>query len=626
MSTAEPPATRRALVLGCVAEDLPGVAESARRMAKLLLEGYGFTALIELIGADTTAEQIVSAFVELLRVTREGDAVVFYYAGHGGMFHVRQPGAAYLRKAAVQAPALRESGLAGFRGILGSELSRWLDALAERTANVTVILDCCGAADLLRVGDRGIRHPCTLAFDAELRASAKRSTVTRGGDHGGPRIALLLASTSGSRSYPDPNSEELLFSRLLCDELQDRERAARSTWDELVLRLREQTRQQWPQQLSGVEGARFRLPFTTDVGCPTSDYYLGAVREGRFVVVEAGAFAGIAEGDEFEVVIHGWDHERDGRRIATGTVDTVGASEFTLHLTKITVIPPKVVHVRRLAVTPQSALYIDPAVDSALPDWRPGAQWQRSPSNDAAAHVLLTPEGGAIDVRDLHGELIARVELGADAAPRLDAALARAACWAQVWRSLHDTSVDPLGCCFEVSWGLRVARGPEASERLLAPGAAVSPSCDEVLFLSLKNPGSEPRLYARAFRVRADRAIEHWNDSAAGTAMEAGQRIYLGDTTLGGGCGIRPEWPEHLPADAFREVGAREWAILVVSTHEITRTLLPSVIERARTRGPRSVYRGHTDSDPRFTLMLIPYGLLGASSSASAGATSTPGR
>ena len=616
-----PPGARRALVIGRVTDDLPGVAASVHRLVALLRDEYRFAApdTVVLLGADATLERIVAAFVALLRATRDGDAVVFYYAGHGGVLDVPQPGSLARVRERVLTTDLRRTRPGDFRGLLGSELSRWIDAIASSTANVIVILDCCGAADLVRLHDAGARHPCTLAFEAELKEIAREHAISRSSHDAGPRIALLLASTSGSQSYPDPHSDELLFSRLLCDELADRVSAARSTWDEIVLRVREQVRRRWPVQLPGVEGARFRFPFTTRVGRPAPEFYIGAVRGSRHVAVEAGPLAGIARDDRFEVVVHGWGVARRGHRIAVGEVDTIDAAGFTLRLTQIQRVLPAVVHVRRIQGPTHGPLYVEPRVELALSGWRPGAMWRRAPAEGATAHVVLAPGEAAVDVRDLDRELIARIELAsADAAARLDAALDRAARWAQVWRSLHDTHVDPLGG-FTASWGLLTAAGSAAQERLLAPGAAVSVSSDDLLFLALTNPGHEPRLYARAFRVRGDRAIEPWDDSSTGTAMAAGEKVYLGDTTLGPGRGIRPRWPERLPADAFGATGAREWAILVVSTHPIARTLLPTDLDHAHTRDGEPVYRTAYDGGddrPRYSLLPVAYGLLAAPASA----------
>src|SRR5688572_9941434 len=84
--------TARALLIGRVAPDLPGVAESVAAMAELLREVHGFDDVCAVVGAEATAAGIRAAFLELVRVTQAGDAVVVYYAGHGSLMYTAPGG------------------------------------------------------------------------------------------------------------------------------------------------------------------------------------------------------------------------------------------------------------------------------------------------------------------------------------------------------------------------------------------------------------------------------------------------------------------------------------------------------------------------------------------------------
>jgi hypothetical protein len=119
------------------------------------------------------------------------------------------------------------------------------------------------------------------------------------------------------------------------------------------------------------------------------------------------------------------------------------------------------------------------------------------------------------------------------------------------------------------------------------------------MFFRVDNTGVLQRLYTRAYRLRADRTLEHWQDVADGVCIEAGDTHYLGDQSCGPMRGIALEWPRSLPRAWFRGRSATEWALICVANAPISRDFLDGALERGVTRG----------EDELFSLLAVPYRL-----------------
>jgi hypothetical protein len=214
---------RRALLLGCPGPGLSGVEADVAAMTALL-DRYAFTDTSPLLGG--TRDAILAAIRGLIDRSAPGDAVVLYYSGHGWRVDVpadrRRGGSADFQGIA---PAdLHATTATDFRGILADELTGLIDELTEKTANVTVILDCCHATGAVRSeaspsprpGLRALPVPWTIQ-PAELVASLRaRGLVRERRDpETNPLAVRLFACRPHEQASEDPRQPGGLLTRAL---------------------------------------------------------------------------------------------------------------------------------------------------------------------------------------------------------------------------------------------------------------------------------------------------------------------------------------------------------------------------------------------------------------------------
>lgn len=314
--------TARALLVVLPDPELAG-EEALARVAAALSE-FGFEDLATLPEGPTLTPKAVHAAIDAL-IDRVGpdDPCVFYYFGHGGRVRFEGlPGPAEDRAYAfLRCGEQRE----GFDGLLDVALSHRLARLARACGNLTVILDACHSATIVRSSARRRPAPAwvcdelaALAGDDELAGASQSATV---------RIA---GATPWSRAQTQSGARGLL-GRLtvhLCEELHAiASRAASVSWDALAHRLRgriiatARSEHQWLV----VAGPRERGLFSSR---PTSD-----ARSVGFVATSpasgwiwAGALQGVELGDAWLVA------NLEDQAVARGVVVEVGLNRARLEL------------------------------------------------------------------------------------------------------------------------------------------------------------------------------------------------------------------------------------------------------------------------------------------------------
>lgn len=614
---------RRALVLACTAANLDGVAESAAAITRLLRDVHGFD--VRLL-VDPVAAAVHAAFLTLFAETTADDVVVIYYAGHATVFHVPpRDDRGKVRVDLVRTADLRRSEIDDFRGVLGSELSRLIRALMTRTNNVTVLLDCCDAADLIRPFDVGLDRASTRRYEQTLRrAIAERITRSVEAPASLPeeleaRAVIVAASASGGQAFPDPERPLLLFTEHLLDALTTRERAARYTWQEVVHAIRKSLRKVRRSQLPGVAGARFRFPFATAVGAPDPHFH-PVTRDGGLRLA-VGAFAGIEPGDIFDLYTFGWGEARRGYRLGQATAAAVKPSATTLEPRGKLGRLPEPLYARRvaarkrpLAFDPQAAALPFPADTTpaeSFPDWQVVAA-----DADAVADVRRSAAGD-LDVYDHTRALVARLPADGPAVlAGVRAVLDRVARWSDLWRVLDNASLSAHVGWYAARWGVLEDNGTDAPrERLLADHAPVRAGRD-AMFLRIENRG-RAKLHARAFRIRGDRVIEPWTDSEDGLAIDGEEEAHLAPDADGDARTLIHAWPEAL-ASLPPGSAVQEWVLVLLSDAPLPRSVIPcdrparesdrvrdfELTEDPAPEAPRT-HRGAT----RFSWVLLPYEL-----------------
>ena len=85
-----PSPTKRALLIASPFDGLQGLEHDVETMIKAL-QSNGFNDIITCVAAEATRDKILEKWKGLIDDTMTGDAVVFYYSGHGALVKQHNP-------------------------------------------------------------------------------------------------------------------------------------------------------------------------------------------------------------------------------------------------------------------------------------------------------------------------------------------------------------------------------------------------------------------------------------------------------------------------------------------------------------------------------------------------------
>lgn len=179
--------------------DLQGAVNDAESIRQVLVSRYGFEPgnVHLLTDADATRDGILRAMVErLVTPAREGDACLFYYAGHGS----RVPNRLSPEADGLDETRVPHDSRKGIPDIRDKELARIFNDILDKGARLTAIFDSCHSASAAR----GL--PVQRAVRA-LAASAAAEVEDAGDPRGPPeeRGAIIISASQESQS-----AEELI--------------------------------------------------------------------------------------------------------------------------------------------------------------------------------------------------------------------------------------------------------------------------------------------------------------------------------------------------------------------------------------------------------------------------------
>ncbi|MFI1708620.1 caspase family protein [Streptomyces griseoruber] len=322
--------TLRALLIGAQTFGLKGVHADIERMRQVLT-GRGFTDLDIRTGQHASYEGIREGFARLRDRTVSGDGVVVHYSGHGGLTDDLQ----YL------VPFdLAESTAADFRGYLAEELTAELAALAERTPNITCILDCCHSGGAVREAActsgrwtlKSVLLPRVPLDAARTRAEA----LTRRDEPLVPNVVRLAACAQHGAAWewePEPGAGlQGVFTAALAD-LLDATAGRRVPWSVLVARARDRIAQQRMRQRPDAGGPSGRLPFSLEESAEPDRLPL-LRSEGRFRI-PGGALFGLHPPDTVALVFPVGAPEEEGGDISlAAAVEEMRGGDALLRVTE----------------------------------------------------------------------------------------------------------------------------------------------------------------------------------------------------------------------------------------------------------------------------------------------------
>jgi Caspase domain len=323
---------RRALLCGAQIEGLRGVHHDLERM-EAMLRGRGFTVAVH-AERQATRAGILEGYDRLIEASAPGDAAVVYFAGHG--YYARLPAQGNRVWRCIAPTDLRESTRHDWRGITSWELSIKQAQLTARTKNVTVLLDCCHAAQMSRSAakhvaiPRALPHPEHHGLDSHLDAlRARYGAAFAAVETAGNRDAVRILACDEHQAAWELADERgryggVFTSKLL--ELLGEVGDAEVPWATVVDALRARVLRMFPSQRPDIEGPARRKIFS-----------LVEVDERRLVPITAtpsglrlplGELHGVARGDRFDV-LPAPGAAAPGRETPVATVEVTAVQPLT---------------------------------------------------------------------------------------------------------------------------------------------------------------------------------------------------------------------------------------------------------------------------------------------------------
>lgn len=300
---------KRALVLGSEIKGLNGVERDTLGVAEMLKK-RGFD-VDRRTGERATRAGILEGYDALIKASKEGDAAVVYYSGHGFYASLAEHG---LRSWQCIAPTDLDASTADdWRGITAWELSIKQAQLTKATKNVTVILDCCSASQMSRTATtqhavpRALPSPLCTGFDRHLAAlrqtygedaSAAISHAT-----GNPHSVRLVACGETESAYETldvrTNQVHGVFTTALLEILEEVGETP-ICWAAIADAIRARVLRRFPLQRPEVEGPQHRQLFSL-VEQDGKEHVTVRVWQDGFQL-PVGRLTGVTQGDVYGVM------------------------------------------------------------------------------------------------------------------------------------------------------------------------------------------------------------------------------------------------------------------------------------------------------------------------------------
>jgi len=588
----------RALLIGSALDSLGGVEYDLKAMTDALVP-RGFE-VEHCTGPDATRAGILAAYARLIEETRKGDAAVVYYSGHGGFAAAPDPETPGpgLWDLQFLAPAdFHDTTEDDFRGISSIELSVLLARLTAKTDNVTVVLDCCHAAQMsrdreLRVKALPKRTPYQGLHDhiERLRASGELDTglLSPTGSPNAVRV-VACAPDQSAYEYEGVEGEQTgILTESLTLALAEAG-TTRVSWETVMDRVRKRVLTLSPYQRPEVEGPARRIVFETVEDDVLTAPTVTALAGGR-AGIGCAALLGVRRGDVFELIAPpGSALEPPGNEgdAAVGTLRVTeldgfaafGQVEFSNGWTRI----PPGTRARRVTAAAATLPILLPENDERSLAVREAVE--HSPllhvaRADEAWQATARIDGdGALTVADHAGPLGAPRPSGSgapDAVRRDLEALARAT----ALRKLDGDPAWALNAAVTIDWGT-VHEG--ARRPLDRSGATVH--VGDPVYVSVRNDSGADVFVSLIDIGVGGRITVLTREAPSGTRLAQGKEYAFGFNGYSGVLtGVALQWPSGLDPDAARQ----ETVLVLVSSapQDVTALEQRGVGSRGMSRSP----------------------------------------
>jgi len=539
--------SRRALLIASATGGLTGPATDLRLMTEAVT-GHDFT-VRALSGKEASRAGILGAYEELIEETEADDAALVYYSGHGGIVcdeDTAARGGRRYRQFLVPTD-IDASSPTDFRGVLDVELSNLLARLTRRSANVTVVLDCCHSAQASRTdGDRvrGLERVWRQGLDHHLHMLRKEGEDRFTHAMGNESAVKLVACGRHQSAYeytdrvhgPVGYMTLALYRALIHDRMRGVSWKTLGEWVRGLVMLKQ------PNQRPDLEGAVMRRLFVLEEDHLPDVLALFPGSEGMWL--SGGRLHGVCMRDVYSLQSATVTADSPNLELGTARVVEVTAGRARV-VTEPGLLPaglrafPRRRHLQPYPVRSTGSDYIARAIEASI-YLREGSVDETTARVDTIAgnHMLMNEEG---------------LQMGAatrDTGAVLEAltAMARA-------RALREIEGGEGAAAlvedrdFTIEWGTVDDRGPLARPRggeLLARGDAV--------FLYLANTLDHDSLFINLFNIGIDARIGSMTASRAlsGVEVRPGEDLTLGYDPETGRCPWQLYWPAAIPRDVPR--------------------------------------------------------------------------
>ncbi|MEJ7598635.1 MAG: caspase family protein [Kofleriaceae bacterium] len=293
---------KHALVVGSQTAGLSGPIGDAERVATMLGK-EGFRVDLRTTKALASRQGIVDGYRQLVS-NAAGGAAVFYYSGHGvrALPSRTPPPGSRSSYQAIVPKDFEDSTEDRFLGITDVELSTMLALLTSKTANATVILDCCHSAAMSR-GDVESR-PKSLPVPSYLDLQRHIARVVEEDELpvdlleslGNLKAVRLVAAGESQSAYERFVGDQMVgtFTESLLLALAEA-KGQRVTWEGIGRFVRERVLGIHASQRADVEGPLRRYLFDVDEAPPSGA--VGVVSAAGGALLRAGRLHGVRVGD-----------------------------------------------------------------------------------------------------------------------------------------------------------------------------------------------------------------------------------------------------------------------------------------------------------------------------------------
>ena len=546
----------RALVIGVPGATLHGVYHDVGAVSEMLHE-RGFIIDIR-TDERATRSGILAGYDELIARIRCDEPAVIYYAGHG--FQAIAPNEKLRNWQGICPTDFYDTTTSDFRGITAWELSVKLAQLTKQTKNVTVILDCCNAAQMSRdaAGQGGVPrafpYPLTAGFEPHLRAlrdyyGADFDAV---GPLGNPYAVRLVACKQDGGAFEyvgDDGQHHGALTGALLEVLEEAGDASVS-WAAIEYAIRERVQRRFAAQRPSIEGPARRLLFSVaeqaDIGGATSIIEFGDVLQ-----LESGQLMGVSVGDIYAAMPSGSREYRAADAIAELKVLQVSATWCNATVVawknRHTALPPHAVAIPVETQAKQRPVAVDVpaevlvAVKAALDDKR---TLRIADAKDAPVLATLRLHDGLLTIEDPAGPLFPATPYP-DGLQDAIANLANLG-MAQAVRELegeHGVSGEEL----DIEWGT-----VEQGEPRPMPEHGSALGLRDRLYARIESKASRPRhVHVLNIGVRGKVTLLT-RFAPTGVLVSGEDKLLLGENPDGSLEGLALSWPEDMPRDVPR--------------------------------------------------------------------------